>query len=203
MLDQDSLNGYDSITASLSNVPLLMPLTSVYGALYLGKDFADRTLYSAICAGHTRSHIFFSKALVFIAGSNLILLVQPVLIISLNTWIHGWGHLSFESDFKYLISLLLITAVLNAAMCAVSLLIAFSCRDVGRTLTIPALIYFLTIFLLNGPQAHKIARFIPLGQLRLVIGSSSSSGAALLTGGSVLLLFCLAAAWLFNRAELT
>ncbi len=202
MLDQGELSGYESIFASLYNAPILMLLTSVFGALYIGKDLADHTLYQTICAGHKRYHVFFSKAIVFIAGSNIILLMQPVLIISINTFIHGWGHPSFWPDLDYLISLFFTTAILNAAMCGVSLIVAFTCKDVGNTLSIPALLYFLTIFLLNGPHAKEIARFIPLGQLRLLIEHSSSLRAALLVGMIFLAVLCFAASKIFNRSEL-
>ncbi|OMF91387.1 hypothetical protein [Paenibacillus sp. FSL R7-0337] len=202
MLDQGQLTGYDSVSASLYNAPILMLLTCVFGALYLGKDFADHTLYHMICAGHSRNHVFFSKAILFIVGSNIILLLQPILSIAYNTGSHGWGGHSFGSDSSKVIALFFTTAVLNSAMCGISLLMAFICRDIGKTLSIPALIYFLNIFLLNGPNAKTIAHFIPLGQLRLLIEDSSSIGAALLVGIIFLMCFCLAAVRIFNRSEL-
>ncbi|WP_340026308.1 ABC transporter permease [Paenibacillus sp. FSL K6-1096] len=202
MLDQGQLKGYDSVSAALYNAPILMLLTCVFGTLYLGKDFADHTLYHMISAGHSRNHVFFSKAIVFIVGSNVILLLQPILCIAYNTGIHGWGGHSFGSDFGRVTALFLTTAILNAAMCGISLLTAFICRDIGRTLSIPALVYFLNIFLLNGPNAQAIARFIPLGQLRLLLEDSSSAGAALLVGIIFLMCFCLAAVRIFNQSEL-
>ena len=202
MLDQGKLTGYESVFASLYNAPILMLLTCVFGALYIGKDFADHTLYHMICAGHSRNHVFLSKTILFVAGSNMILLLQPILSIALNAGIYGWGHQSFGSDLKEIIKLFLTTAVLNAAMCGISLLAAFICKDVGKTLSIPALFYFLTIFLLNGPNAKEIARFIPLGQLRLLIGDSSSTGAALLVGIIFLGCFCVATGRIFNHSEL-
>ncbi|MEK4849335.1 hypothetical protein NST04_05570 [Paenibacillus sp. FSL H7-0756] len=202
MLDQGQLTGNDSVSASLYNAPILMLLTCVFGALYLGKDFADHTLYHMICAGHSRNHVFFSKAILFIVGSNIILLLQPILCIAYNTGSHGWGSHPFGSDFSKVIALFFTTAVLNAAMCGISLLTAFICKDIGKTLSIPALVYFLNIFLLNGPNAKAIAHFIPLGQLRLLIEDSSSIGTALLVGIIFLMCFCLAAVRIFNRSEL-
>ena len=202
MLDQGQLTGYESVSASLYNAPILMLLTCVFGALYLGKDFADHTLYHMICAGHSRNHVFFCKAILFIVGSNIILLLQPILCIAYNTGVHGWGGYSYGSDFSRVTAIFLTTAVLNAAMCGISLLTAFICKDIGRTLSIPALVYFLNIFLLNGPNAKVIARFIPLGQLRLLIEDSSSIGKALLVGIIFLMCFCLASVRVFNQSEL-
>lgn len=202
MLDQGELTGYESVFASLYNAPILMLLTSVFGALYLGKDFADRTLYHMICAGHKRNYVFLSKTILFIAGTNMILLLQPVLSISINTGLYGWGHHSFGSDLKDVIILFLTTALLNAAMCGISLLAAFLFKDVGKTISLPALFYFLTVFVLNSPNAKEIARFIPLGQLRLLIGDSSSTGAALLVGMIFLVCFGMAAGRILSHSEL-
>ncbi|MNP82227.1 hypothetical protein D3C76_1808000 [compost metagenome] len=66
-----------------------MLLTSVFGALYIGKDLADRTLYHWISAGHQRSHVFLSKAFLFIVGSNVIMLSQTLLSTTLNSALHG------------------------------------------------------------------------------------------------------------------
>jgi len=202
MLGKEQLSGYESIFASLYNVPLMMLLTSVFGALYIGRDLAERTLYHAICSGYKRNYVFFSKAIVFIIGSNIILLAQPILCVLLNTFINGWGVNTFLSDFGYIAGIFGITIILNSAMCGVSLITAFACKDVGKTLAIPASIYFLVIFLLNSSNAETIARFVPLGQLRLLLEQSSSLALALFVGVLYFTIMYIIANIIFNVSEL-
>lgn len=202
MLGKEQLYGYESIFASLYNVPLMMLLTSVFGALFIGKDFADRTLYYAICSGHKRNHVFFSKAIIFIIGSNIILLAQPILCMLINTFINGWGEKPFLSDFGYIAGILGVTFILNAAMCGVSLIAAFACKDVGKTLAIPTFLYFLDIFLLNSSNAETFARFVPLGQLRLLLEQSSSLMLALFIGVIYFIIMYVIANIIFHVSEL-
>lgn len=202
LLDYEKLNGYKTLFYSLYNAPILMIITSVFGALYLGKDFADRTIDLLICAGHRRRQIFFVKALFFILGSNLILLLQPILSTILNTLLNGWGHTSNPNEVIYLLKLFFVTSILNGAMCGITLIAAFLFKDIGKTLSIPAFIYFAMVFLLNSKKAIKIAYVIPLGQLRLILEKISSFKAAFLVGFLYLILFLIIADCIFEKSEL-
>lgn len=201
ILDRGTLTGYESIFATLYNAPLLMLFISVFAALYIGKDFADRTFYHGICAGHRRILLFGSKAIVYILGSNVILLLPSVLCMIFNTLLHGWGAPSVSSDGGNIIALFLITFLLNTAMSGISLIAAFVCKDIGKSLAISALFYFMNVFVLNSSNAVAIARFIPLGQLRLLLEQPSAYGTAILVGLIFSGVTYLAANYIFNVSD--
>lgn len=50
----------------------------------------------------------------------------------------------------------------------VAVFFAFLFRDIGKTLAVPMVLFFLMIFLMNGDQALSISRMLPMGQLRLI-----------------------------------
>lgn len=54
------------------------------------------------------------------------------------------------------------------AMCLLPFFFAFLFRDIGKTLAVPMVLFFLMIFLMNGDQALFISRILPMGQLRLI-----------------------------------
>lgn len=150
--------------ASLYNTPLLYFLTIIFAALFVGNDFEQRTLYSYICAGHKRSHVLFAKSLVYEAACFMILML-PLLI-------HGFAGVFVLNETPVLIDNTWVTMVIIAlsvlAMCMLPLLFSFIFRDIGRTLVVPMVLFFLMIFLMNGEQIQTITPILPMGQLRLV-----------------------------------
>ena len=54
------------------------------------------------------------------------------------------------------------------AMCLLPFFFALLFRDIGKTLAVPMVLFFLMIFLMNGDQALFISRILPMGQLRLI-----------------------------------
>lgn len=152
------------IMASLYNIPLLYFLSIVFIALFIGSDFSGRTLNTYITAGHKRSSIFRVKLIVSQIGC-IIILIFPLLM-------HGvisqfcmkekfiWG------DNGY--TILLVTLLAMITMCTLPIFLAFIFRDMGRTLAISMVLFFVMIFLLNSESAQIISRIIPMGQLRLI-----------------------------------
>lgn len=152
------------IMASLYNVPLLYFLIIVFIALFIGSDLGRRTLNTYITAGHKRSCILWAKVIVSQIGC-IIILIFPLLM-------HGvisqfcmkekfiWG------DNGY--TILLVTLLAMITMCTLPIFLAFIFRDMGRTLAISMVLFFVMIFLLNSESAQIISRIIPMGQLRLI-----------------------------------
>ena len=169
IFEKGDLTGKESVAASLYNTPILILFTSVFGGLFIGSDFVDRTLYHEVCAGHSRTQVFFSKAITFFVGSNAILLLFPMLSVLFSTVLHGWGEPFTTESSLYLLKMMLVNLLLNTATVSISMLIGVICKDVGKTIGLPALFHFIIIFILNGQNAKQVARFIPLGQLRLIL----------------------------------
>lgn len=150
--------------ASLYNTPLLYFLTIVFAALFVGNDFEQRTLYSYISAGHKRGHVIFVKTLVYEIAC-IAILIFPLLV-------HGLaGFLFLHETFATIdnVFITMIAIMFSAlAMCMLPLFFSFIFRDIGKTLAVPMVIFFLMIFLMNGDQAQLITSVLPMGQLRLI-----------------------------------
>ena len=152
------------IMASLYNVPLLYFLIIVFIALFIGSDLGRRTLNTYITAGHKRSSIFRVKLIVSQIGC-IIILIFPLLM-------HGvisqfcmkekfiWG------DNGY--TILLVTLLAMITMCTLPIFLAFIFRDMGRTLAISMVLFFVMIFFMNSEYAQTIIKILPMGQLRLI-----------------------------------
>lgn len=150
--------------ASLYNAPILYFLAIVFSALFVGNDFGQRTLQSYINAGHKRGQILRVKLLVYQIACMTILAL-PLLVHGLidglflkKTLVSISGNLN--TAFAVTVSLF--------AMCLLPFFFAFLFRDIGKTLTVPMVLFFLMIFLMNGDQTLFISQILPMGQLRLI-----------------------------------
>lgn len=150
--------------ASLYNVPLLYFLTIIFNALFIGTEFGDKTLHSYISAGHKRGHILFAKAFIYQVAC-MAMLILPLLV-------HGLiGVFRLETTVITMKELGIIGITVITSMLAMGMLpffCAFLFRDLGRTLTVPIVLFFLMILGLNGKQAMELSILLPMGQLRLI-----------------------------------
>ena len=64
--------------------------------------------------------------------------------------------------------MVLLTLFAMITLCALPMFFAFIFRDMGKTLTVSMVLFFVMIFLLNSESAQIISRIIPMGQLRLI-----------------------------------
>ncbi|MDD3362259.1 MAG: ABC transporter permease [Hespellia sp.] len=147
--------------AALYNTPILYFLTIVFAAVFVGEDFGNRTINSLICAGHSRSTVFFIKGIIYEIGSILILSVS-LLVYGIYEMITGaLPPIQFLQD-----CIMAFFSII--AMCSLPLLCSFVFKDIGRTLAVPMVLFFVSIFILNNDQAGTIATILPMGQLRLI-----------------------------------
>lgn len=152
------------ILASLYNIPILYFLVIVFIALFIGNDFGEKTLNTYIVAGHKRSFIFWIKVIVSQIGC-IIIFAFPLLI-------HGIIGLFcikekiFLGDSLYTIIILILLAMIT--MCTLPIFLAFIFHDMGKTLAVSMVLFFVMIFLMNSDYAQTISRILPMGQLRLI-----------------------------------
>lgn len=158
------------IMASLYNIPLLYFLSIVFIALFIGSDFSGRTLNTYITAGHKRSSIFRVKLIVSQIGC-IIILVFPLFVHGIISQFYI-GEKLFWNDSTYTMVLLTLFAMIT--LCALPMFFAFIFRDMGKTLTVSMVLFFVMIFLLNSESAQIISRIIPMGQLRLEVSAGHS-----------------------------
>ena len=152
------------IMASLYNIPLLYFLSIVFIALFIGSDFSGRTLNTYITAGHKRSSIFRVKLIVSQIGC-IVILVFPLFVHGIISQFYI-GEKLFWNDSTYTMVLLTLFAMIT--LCALPMFFAFVFRDMGKTLAVSMVLFFLMIFLMNGQHAESLIRILPMGQLRLI-----------------------------------
>ena len=140
--------------ASLYNVPILFFLAIVFSALFVGNDFGQRTLQSYIIAGHNRGQILLAKLVAY--------QIACITILALPLLVHGLiGGICFKESFVSVsgnLYTVLAVVVSLFAMCLLPFFFALLFRDIGKTLAVPMVLFFLMIFLMNGDQALFISR---------------------------------------------
>lgn len=150
--------------ASLYNTPLLYFLTIVFAALFVGNDLEQRTMYLYISAGHKRSYVILAKTVVYE--------IACVAILFFPLFVHGFVAVLFRQKLFETMSIAFITTigiiVSALAMCMLPLFFSFIFRDIGKTLAVPMIIFFLMIFWMNGDQKQIITGILPMGQIRLI-----------------------------------
>ena len=127
------------IMASLYNIPLLYFLIIVFIALFIGSDFSGRTLNTYITAGHKRSSIFRVKLIVSQIGC-IIILVFPLFVHGIISQFYI-GEKLFWNDSTYTMVLLTLFAMIT--LCALPMFFAFIFRDMGKTLTVSMVLFFV------------------------------------------------------------
>ena len=146
--------------ASIYNMPILYFLTIIFSALFVGNDFGRRTLQSYINAGHRRGKILFAKLVVHQIAC-MVILSFPLLLHSIIGTFVTKGALAS-------IGIVVMVIASQFAMCLLPFFFAFIFRDIGKSMAVPMVLFFLMVFLMNGDQAQLISQILPMGQLRLM-----------------------------------
>lgn len=178
--------------ASLYNAPQLYFLLIVFGALFIGNEFENRTFHNLISAGHSRGHILFAKTVAYLTACVLLVMV-PLLLHVLTA--------DFSPEFWSSIPLIF-TAIL--AMGMLPLLAAVLLKDVGKTMAIPLVFYMAMVFVLNGRYYAPALQSLPVGHLRLLAlnGFPDSWGTLLGIDAAWILILYIAAHLCFCRSNL-
>lgn len=201
------ITGYENIGVSFYYACLLMVFPILLGAISFGTDFIDRTINNGICAGHSRFQMFISKALAYFIGVNLVILFSPIVNVILNISLHRYTTEYFVNGGNILAKTIIITSLLGMAMSSISIFVAFIFRDIGKTVGISVVIYFINISLLNSTDDIRttIFRFLPLAQARLILYRPlipNQFKEAGLIGIGTILFFLSISYFLFKKAEL-
>lgn len=188
----------DLFFASLYNAPILYFLVIVFATLFIGNDFKERTLQLYIIAGHKRDQVLFVKLLAYqIAGT--IILALPLIL-------HGFIGKIFlkESIVNIDLSTILTISVSLFTMFLMPFFFAFLFRDIGKTLSVPLILFFLMILLMNGDHALFLSKILPMGQLRLISLHPFASSLIQFVLIDFLWIFILymGAYWTFKRSDL-
>lgn len=196
-----NFTGQEALAESMKKEIATVLIVCIYEGLFIGDDFASRTLYHGLSAGKSRNSVLFAKSAVSLIAADGLLFLFPLLLILTCTVKNGWGA-SASVQPQRMIFLTIAFLILGFAIGGISLLAAVCFRDIGRTIGLPILLYFFMILLLNGPASPAFSRILPAGILVLLVNGSLSPAYGILLG----LLWVAALQGLsiliFHRAEL-
>jgi hypothetical protein len=201
------ITGYENIGVSFYYACLLMIFPILLGAISFGNDFVDRVINNGVCAGHSRFEVFICKVSAYFIGVNLIVLFSPIVNVVLNNSLHKYTTGYFINEGNILAKTIITTALLGMAMSSISILIAFIFRDIGKTIGISVVLYFVNITLLNSTNdiTTTIFRYLPLAEARIILYRpliENQFKEAGLIGICTILFFLSISYFLFKRTEL-
>lgn len=188
------------LNASLYNTPMLFFLTIIFATLFIGEDFYNKTLHLYVSAGHKRSRILFAKTVVYLTACAAILVLPLCVHGLLGTAMQGHG--SFSGKSFLMEAAVILVSVLS--MCMLPLFCALFFKDIGKTLAVPMVLYFLMIYALNGEHSKVMSVVLPMGQMRLLSQNALPVSAAVMIGMDTLwiLVLYLGALLVFCRCDL-
>lgn len=182
----------------LYTAPLLYVLIMIFGALFIGSDFENRTIQSYISAGHKRWHILLSKIIVHLTGCISILCLPLFAGAAAGCILFGITGVTLPALlFKSVLAIWII-----CAMSMLPCLCGFLFQGVGKALTLPLILFFVMLFLLNGRYYHLMAAFLPMGQLRLLCFDQLTNFNVFLTNFLWIFICCIWAYKNFSRTDL-
>lgn len=196
-----NFTGQEVLAESIKKEIVTILIVCIYEGLFIGDDFAGRTLYHSLSAGKSRSSVLFAKSAVSLIAADGLLFFFPLLLILTCTVKNGWGSSALVQP-QSLIFLAAAFLILGFAVGGISLLAAVCFRDVGRTIGIPILLYFFMIMLLNGPASLLFSRILPVGILVLLASGSVSPAYGILIGTLWIAVLGTVSILIFRRAEL-
>lgn len=199
LLDSDIKDGAEALYQTLYNTSLVFIVVNVFISLYIGDNFSERQINRYIVSGHKRKDVVFAQSAISIFFSNLILILQPLIVTIIYTSIKGWGQMYSLSQG---ITIILMSILLNSASISVIMFLAILLKKPGTILVASTALYFLTIFLLNSQKALSFAHILPLGQARLLIENTTGNIEALLVAISYLLIFNILTERYFEECDL-
>lgn len=165
ILDRDRPKSVQElIDGFLYGTPFLYFLLIILGALFIGTEFENRTFTGNVASGQKRGAIVFAKILTFLTACVVILLGPVLVDTAVGLAVFGTEGMSLSVYLARLSILIWITLAMGMVPC----LAAFLFKDVGKTLIVPLVVYFVMIFFLNSRQWHLFALVFPMGQLRLL-----------------------------------
>jgi ABC-2 type transport system permease protein len=199
LLDSNIRSGSEALYQSLYNMSLIFIAANIFIALYIGGNFSDRQINRYIASGHKRKDIVFAQSFVSIMYSNLILILQPIIVTVFFSATKGWGNLFLLTQG---IIIIITSILLNSAFLSILTFVALLLKKTGSILITTTALYFLNIFLLNSQKALSFAHILPLGQARLLIENESSNTEALLISIAYIFIFNILAKVYFNKCDL-
>lgn len=155
------------------------------------EEISDRELND-----RCKRHILFAKLVVHQIAC-MVILSFPLLLHSIIGTFVTKGALAS-------IGIVVMVIASQFAMCLLPFFFAFIFRDIGKSMAVPMVLFFLMVFLMNGDQTQLISQILPMGQLRLMAlqQSNISGGQFMFSDFLWVLALCLGTYLWFRRSDL-
>lgn len=197
-----ALPGHSTLIESMKKEIATAIIACIYGGIFLGGDFTERTLYHSLMIGKGRGSVLIAKSIVYAFATDVLLLIFPLLWVWICSIRNGLGIPASSMTFSHTVGVIAALLLLGFAISAISLLAAVCFRDIGRTVGIPIALYFIMILFLNSPCSAVFSRILPIGTMILVADGTVSPAYGALLGILWFALLSAVSALIFRRAEL-
>jgi ABC-type transport system involved in multi-copper enzyme maturation permease subunit len=136
-----NLSGHDTFYKQFGDLKsLTFVLIGVFSGLFIGEDFANRTLQSQISLGYSRFLIIFSKTMVYMMGVFALIFIE-VFVASMGTsWINGFGVPITMSLVLEMLRALLAFSFLMCSSAVICVATAFIIKNKGTMIAINMLL---------------------------------------------------------------
>lgn len=194
-----TLPGHFALIESMKKEIATAVITCIYGGVFLGGDFAERTLYHGLMIGKGRGHAFLAKSIVYAFATDVLLFIFPLIWVCVSSIKNGLG---IKVTFAHTVGMIAALLLLGFAISAISLLAAVCFRDIGRTIGIPIALCFAMILLLNSSYSSLFSRILPIGTMILLADGMVSTAYAALLGAIWFAVLFAGCVLIFRRSEL-
>jgi ABC-type transport system involved in multi-copper enzyme maturation permease subunit len=160
----------DTVEKVIFIIPSAVLLIPAFAAIFVVKEFTQRTFGISVARGCSRTELLLSKAAVFLIGTSLLACVHLITVTLTGTAFHGFGE--FESGSGAMVAMmfkaLLLFLLQYAAIGGFSIFLAILTKNAASTITAGMLI--VTLY-------HALAPFIVPWQTPSIAEMVQPSGA--------------------------
>ena len=159
-----------------------MIVAGVYGGLFFGRDFEERTFCRPVASGASRWSVLVSKTTVLVVAMDVLMLAFPLLLVVVCTVSNGWGAPFNAGEVLAFLARVGALLLQGAALAMVSALAATCSRAAGPTVGIALGLTIAQIPLLNSPAGAQLSLVLPIGAMCRVADGVLPAGFGALAG---------------------
>lgn len=194
--------GRDALGQIMPKSIVVMMVAGVYGGLFFGRDFEERTFCRPVASGASRWGVLVAKATIFVVAMDALIFAFPLGAVVFCAVSNGWGA---PFDTAEALAFLAKTGALSlqgAALAMISVFAAACSRAAGPTIGIALGVTIAQIPLLNGPAGAQLSLALPFGTMCRVADGVLPAGLGALAGALWCVVLMGACLLVVRRAEL-
>lgn len=123
-------SGKDYFTREFTDWGSMIGCT-LFAGMFIGKDFANRTIYHSITIGKRRLSILLSKYITYLTGCSLMIIINLLISSAIYPLVHGWGHPMDSGEIVFILTYSMTHLILNLCITSLPFMIAVLIKDTG------------------------------------------------------------------------